>query len=143
MTTPEHAWAPFEPGNGRHRKSLADNEIDAVVLTWNDNESAVRDAYERHGAPFAAFLRLDDTNPNDPDIENTFLNSYLASYDILRDAIDEQIDQLGWQDALTAMREEWGIAAGDLLWNYTAIEAQYREVFDVIEAYGRVHIFHR
>lgn len=41
------------------------------------------------------------------------------------------------------MRREWGIAAEDLQWNYRAIEAQYREVFDVVEAYGQVHVFHR
>ncbi|PPI21265.1 replication-relaxation family protein [Rathayibacter sp. AY1B5] len=68
---------------------------------------------------------------------------FFSQYDSLDEAIDDQIESLGWNDALTALQRDWGITPDELQWNYAAIERRFRETVDVIYYRDKVFIFHQ
>lgn len=121
MTTPEQPHRPETHGPG-------------------PGEDA--DTYNRAKA-MTAFLQVfrADADPRTFDAE--FEDSFFGEYPSVRAALDEHIDGLGWRTALTQLRQEQGIAAHDLRWNYESIEIQFREIFDIVHHADRVYVFHK
>jgi hypothetical protein len=119
--------------HGRHRWTETDPYILPRLHHYPaELQEGIKDAADRYGLPFAAFVSVE---------ANAFIETYVASYPSIREAIDAQIDALGWSSALKELMATEGIAEGDLVWNYTQIEAIYRAAFQVIELAGAVHVF--
>ena len=66
-------------------------------------------AYHTHGTPFAAYLLLDDTNLDDPAIAETFTDVYATSWDTIDQLLDNELDALGWSEALAQFCATQGI----------------------------------
>lgn len=126
----------------RHRWTETDHFLTSRLTQYPDEIRAeIADGAARHGLPFVAFISAEERPPLRPDVEAEFLESYIASYRSLREAIDAQIDALGWKTALSKFMTEAGIAEGDLTWNYAEIEVTFRAAYQVVEFGGAFHIF--
>ncbi|MFT3945152.1 MAG: hypothetical protein QM705_15200 [Ancrocorticia sp.] len=103
----------------------------------------ITEAYAVHGTPFAAYLLLEDTNPEDPAIAETFTDVYATTWDTIDQLLDNELDALGWNDALNEFRAGQGIQPELLTWNRPLFTAYINEVYSIIELYGQHHVFYR
>jgi hypothetical protein len=129
---PRHAYIPPETA----RPTLAgEGHVSPQALErWEV-------AYAKHGNAFAAYLMLEDTNPEDPNIIESFLTTYSASYPDMRACADSFIEGLGWLSALEEFEREQMDLAGFLIWNYPLMEERIKDIYEAVELGGQVHLF--
>ncbi|PTL73201.1 hypothetical protein C1I63_10315 [Rathayibacter caricis DSM 15933] len=143
MTSPEQE-SPHERQRPRHRRSEAEEDIAHLFRNrpdWEDDEYIAR-AVRNHPEAFAAFLQLPDVEVTSGSIATEFADIFYAVYDSLDEAIDDQIEILGWNEALTALQRDWGITPDELQWNYAAIERRFRATVDIVYYRDKVYTFH-
>ena len=132
-----HATQPRQEGDNLY-------PLDHVTVAVSDKTAKrLRDAYHTHGTPFAAYLLLDDTNLEDPTINETFTDVYTTTWDTIDQLIDNELDALGWSDALTELCTTHGIEPEFLTWNRPLLTSYLTEVYSIIELDGKYHVFHR
>jgi hypothetical protein len=108
-----------------------------------EDELRVTEGWLAYGAAFAAYLRLSDTTPADPDLLRNFQNTYAGAHATMRDIMTEQLDALGWTAALNTLRAAHGIPDGFLGWNVIQILGRIHEVYDIVELDDWFHLFSR
>ena len=144
MTSLEHE-PPHERQRPRHRRSEAEEDIALHFRSrpgWRDDEFIAR-AIQSNPEALAAYLQLPDVDPNSTSLFEDFGDIFFSQYDSLDEAIDDQIESLGWNDALTALQRDCGVTPDELQWNYAAIERRFRETVDVIYYRDKIYIFHQ
>jgi len=112
-------------------------------LTSLEDELRVTEGWLAYGAAFAAYLRLSDTVPADPDLVRSFQDSYAGAHASMRDVMAVQLEALGWTEALDGLRAEHGIPDGFLGWNVIHILGRIHEVYDIVELDDWFHLFYR
>ena len=115
-------------------------------IVSNTDEKAMlrlREAYQTYGVPFVAFLLLDDTNTEDPAITDKFTANYISTWDNLNDLLDNELDALGWADALAELYASQGIPSELLVWDRQLFASYVREVYSIVHLDGRYHVFYR
>lgn len=120
------------------------------VIRWTqarlaslDDELRVTEGYLLGGSAFAAFLRLQDIAAEDPMLIHRFQDVYASSRQTMDQLIDDELDALGWTDALAQFRRESGIDQLNLDWNRPALETQLHDVYSIVELDGWLHVFYR
>lgn len=145
FTQPKHA----EPYDETPPHLLPGDESKLVVLeatrrsTGEQEKQRIYEGLARHGAPFAAFLLLDDISTSDPAILTRFPEVYSGSWQHIDELIDDELDALEWQHELQKLRSAQGIDAAFLDWNREAFERHLQEVYSIIELDGWHHVFYR
>ena len=100
-------------------------------------------AYQEIGDALLAYLTLPGSNPASDHLEDNFHIAYRGDYATIDEAIQAQLDGLGWTDALKQMMHTNGIATGMLTWDLDLIQAQMDEVYDFVEYNSHVYQFVR
>jgi hypothetical protein len=118
------------------RSALA--ELDDVEI-----EFRLVSAFDHHGAGFAAFLRLSDTQPSNPSIVENYEQVYGDAWDSLDDIAADTVEALGWADSLRKLQTSEAIPEGLLEWNQEGLHAWIREAYDVVVVDEVLHLFHR
>ena len=103
----------------------------------------LREAYHTYGAPFVAFLLLDDITPEDPAIADKFTANYISTWDNINDLLDNELDALGWADALAELYASQGIPSELLVWDRQLFASYVREVYSIVLLEGQYHVFYR
>jgi hypothetical protein len=117
--------------------------IESLAVSSDDPEVHTRWRFclDRWGEAFVAFSHLRLTELYTDDVVETFENLYGGSYDDLTQAAIEQIDALGWKDALYKLRRDEGITDDLLEWNYRAVIDRLGDIYTFVRVGGRVHFF--
>lgn len=159
MTIPEHptnhsdnsehtnvedmTWAQLHP------ELTAGREANLVIERALDDTSRRRvlrrleEGYARFGVPFAAFLRLDDIAITDDRLIERFEDVYARSFATTKEAIDNELEGLGWEEALTEFCIRYGVDPAFLDWNYAELETLINQLYSVVELDGWIHLFYR
>lgn len=97
----------------------------------------------KHGAGFLVYLEKYYFQHGVADIEEDFYETYVGSYDSLRDWMLDSYREFGWLDAVEEVIAEQGIPDGALEWDLDHfISAGNRfELFEVHEKGGQIHVF--
>ena len=98
--------------------------------------------YLESGPAFAAYLLLKDTAPDHPDLASQFAESYVSSWELVDQLIDDTLEGLGWTQALREFCSTQGIDPDYLAWDRDLLEGHIRETYDIIELDGWQHVFH-
>ncbi|WP_447589554.1 hypothetical protein [Microbacterium lacticum] len=112
-------------------------------LTALEDEQRVVEGYLSHGTSFAAFLRLHDIAAQDPTLVERFRDVYADSWETMQQLTTDELDALGWNQAITEFRTQNGIDIEFLDWNWAAFEAHLHEVYSIVELDGWFHVFYR
>lgn len=97
----------------------------------------------RHRNAFAAFLTLADIDTTAPDLLEKFSQFHYATFPDVRTCADSFIEALGWQSTLDHIERNEPDIAGFLTWDYAAIEANIRDLYEIVPYGGQVHLFDR
>ena len=112
-------------------------------LTALDDEKRVIEGYLGHGTAFAAFLRLHDVAAEDPALVERFRDVYADSWRTMQQLTTDELDAIGWKQAITEFKTQNGIEQEFLDWNWPAFEAHLHEVYSIVELVGWFHVFYR
>ena len=93
-----------------------------------------------YGAAFRAYLWLWDVNAADPNVVESFHTVYMDSFPTVRDALYAVSDLTDWEREIIDFAADRGIADAVSI-DLEVIEKRVREVYDLIELGGRVHVF--
>lgn len=90
-----------------------------------------------------AFLTLPDVNVGTNNLMESFQESFVRSYVFLEDAVRElaEIDSL--EVAIYEAVEARSMPHGAVQIDYSVIEDQVRDAYDLIEWRGHIHVFHK
>ena len=115
------------------------------ISSTTDEKAADRlcSAYQAYGTPFVAFLLLDDTRPDDPAIADKFTANYISTWDNINDLLDNELDALGWADALAELYASQGIPSELLVWDRQLFASYVREVYSIVHLDGHYYVFYR
>ncbi|WP_309130362.1 hypothetical protein [Brevibacterium sp.] len=133
----------------RHAELSSGHEADILIERTVDQAPLrrvarrVRDGYEKFGVPFAAFLWLEDTSFTDSRLLDQFEVVYASSVRSLDEAINSELEGLGWDEALREFRTRHGVEPEYLDWNYAELGALIHQLYDVVELDGWLHLFYR
>lgn len=116
--------------------SLTTTELDQLVERLTDLEEA---------APGAlwAFLTLPNVNAADPNLLETFNDSYIGEFSHIWDALYSLTELAEWERELKAFAEERGIFPEAITIDLDIIENQTRDVYDLIEIGGILYAFNK
>lgn len=137
------SWAELHPelASGRQAAQVIEHAVSDAPLRRVLHR--VEEGYLRYGIPFAAYLRLDDTNLTDERLLERFETAYTASFANLDDAVDNDLDGLGWNEELHMFCTRHGIEPQFLTWDYAELSGWMHSTYDIVELDGWVHLFYR
>ena len=104
---------------------------------------SVRDALDRWGSGFLAYLLLPDVDPAAETLERDYVDTYAGWYPDRTSLIRAQLENLGWTDALAAFRTGLGLPPAALDFNDDHVWQHCLDVYDVVERLPGVHAFLR
>ncbi len=120
------------------------NLLEHIASTTDENTThRLREAYHTYGASFVAFLLLDDITPEDPAIADKFTANYISTWDNFNQLLDNELDVLGWADALAELYASQGIPSELLVWDRQLFASYVREVYSIVHLDGHYHAFYR
>lgn len=137
---------PNPTNNPRHRepiealaslREIAEQGIETeIVDVW---DWGVR----RYGHAFIAYLRIGDPESRTTDAVMTFENVYAGTTDNWDTLLDDHLKGMGWARPLKEFRDQLGIPDTYLTWNRDELIAAYKDVMEVAEEGGQLHVFVR
>lgn len=142
MNNPEIPKPPSEPEGW----STGDHLVDYCLTVVSSRRQAtmIRRLYDEHHVAFAAYLSLDDVSPIAESLGDDFENVYVGTYLDERALVDDQLEALGWREAVDRIVIQEGIPEGILIWDHDAIyEYMRRYVYDIVDLDGDLHVFSR
>ena len=120
------------------------NLLEHITSTTDETAThRLHEAYHTYGDPFIAFLLLDDITPEDPAIADKFTANYVSTWDNINDLLDNELDALGWADALAELYASQGIPSELLVWDRQLFASYVREVYSIVLLEGCYHVFYR
>ena len=120
------------------------NLLEHIASTTDEKTThRLYEAYHTYGAPFVAFLLLDDITPEDPAIADKFTANYISTWDNFNQLLDNELDALGWADALAELYASQGIPSELLVWDRQLFASYVREVYSIVHLEGCYHVFYR
>lgn len=124
------------------KHDLAQDLVDAINAAETP-QAGLRLAalYNEKGAAAIAFTRLPNIGVDHPNLVDAFHDSFLATYNTTEDFIHDQLDSQGWLAATDAHLESTGTPTDFLVWDRDAILRRLRDIYDVVEYGGQIHVF--
>lgn len=139
MTNPENPTHK----NELPQRSSADYFIDYCISTAPTRRLArtLRELYGQHGAAFAAYLSLEDVNTASATLINDYENAYVGTYLDEETFVESELAPLGWFDAIDETIQQQGIPEGVVTWNHDVFLDRMRDVYDIVDLDGYLHVF--
>lgn len=116
--------------------SLTTTEVDQLVERLTDLEEAATGA-------LWAFLTLPNVNAADPNLLESFNDSYIGEFPHIWDALYGLTELTKWERELKAFAEERGIFPEAVNIDLDVVENQTRDVYDLIEIEGILYAFNK
>ena len=102
---------------------------------------AIKDAYEAHGIPFAAFLLIPEVRQIEiTKLREVFAASYCADGQDRKTATEELLSLIGWEGALRALYTDLEVD-GVLRWDDEALRGVLDEGYAFIQTFGGCLVF--
>lgn len=119
--------------------------VERSLALLKDPNDALRilSLVNEHGAGFAAYLLLPDTNVAAASIGDSFYDHYAATWERFDQFRDDVLDGLGWIQALRKFMDEQGLPEDHLTWNHDVIDQRIVETYDIVHLDGWWHVFHK
>jgi hypothetical protein len=134
VTTYEDAGGK-PPGRGLH------GSIQIIPDFSGETDAPLAGLRDGFGSALDAYLTLRGVDGSSSDIEQDFHADYRGTFNSLEEAAQEQLQALGWVEALTAMLDSNGIPPEFITWNLSAIADLMAEVYDIVHRGGCVYLF--
>jgi hypothetical protein len=129
---------PVQPEGDQRRPIVEDlavsSEDPAVLARWEA-------CLAQWGYAFVAFSQLRLTEIYTEDVTDAFEGLFGGTYDDLTQAAVQQVEALGWSEALDRLREAEGISDDLLIWNYRGVVERLRDIYSFEYAGEKVHFF--
>ncbi|MFZ4893302.1 hypothetical protein ACL9RL_02510 [Plantibacter sp. Mn2098] len=90
-----------------------------------------------------AFLSLSDVDATSPDLIESFDESYVGTFDSVEAALRGLMEVEVWEADLQSFASERGLLPGAVTLDLRVIEAQTREIYDLVEHKGAVYAFNK
>lgn len=90
-----------------------------------------------------AFLSLPDVNAADPNVLESFRESYVGSYGDIENAVREFSPLEDWEVELSNWAADHGLPEDAVTIRTEPIEALVRETYDLVEWKGQIHVFNK
>ncbi|GAA2021725.1 hypothetical protein GCM10009819_00270 [Agromyces tropicus] len=90
---------------------------------------------------FRAFLTLPDVNAADPNLLESFRESYVASYNYVEDAVRDLAELAPLEADLRAIASDHGLPEAAITLDYELTQDHVREVYDIVAEGWQVHVF--
>lgn len=107
-----------------------------------ESRKRVLASYLEAGPAFAAYLLLEESAADGPDLAAQFAEAYVSSWETLDQLADTTLEGLGWSQALSEFCVTQGIDQRYLDWNRQELLTRIKETYDVIELDGFYHAFY-
>lgn len=88
-----------------------------------------------------AFLSLPDVSAGTDNIMESFHEAFVGTYATEEEALRALSPLEEWETSLADWCIDQGIDFDTLEWNYAPLMARLRDIYDVVEAEGRIHAF--
>ncbi|GAB3156109.1 hypothetical protein GCM10027058_29650 [Microbacterium neimengense] len=123
----------------------AQTSVERSLALLKDPDDALRilSLVKENGAAFAAYLLLPDTNVAAATIEDSFYDTYAATWERFDQLRHDVLDGLGWLQALRKFMDEQGLPEDHLTWNHDVIDQRIVETYDIVHLDGWWHVFHK
>ena len=100
------------------------------------------DLFQKHGRPFAAFMRLPDVLATDPNLEKTFLEAYVGEFESWDQIVDQWLVVHGWNTALHDFAAQYGMEEFIAI-DRALLRARINEVWDVVPDGAALYAFNK
>lgn len=98
---------------------------------------------ELFGTSFKAFLTLPDVNAADPNLMESYRETYVGSFRTIEEALYALTPLEDWETELENWAADHGLGPETVRINLDTIEATMREIFDLVERNGLLHAFNK
>lgn len=117
--------------------------VEKIARLRPDHERAQRLnlVYQRRGAPFAAYLTLDDVDLSGPDIEAGFEAAYVGHFADRAMLVQSTIDTFGWRRDLERLVATHIELRTFVDFNRDAVVGFVRDHYDVVETDTGFYLF--
>jgi hypothetical protein len=134
----EHEQQPQLDEGARIARDLAE-----MVNAAESPEAGIRLAalYNEYGAAVIAFMQLPDTNIDDPDVRQNFVNVYVRTTSDRNEFLTSELDDLDWRPEVNRLIRRLGIPDDVLVWNERAVWGALHEMYDIVDYGGQTHVF--
>jgi hypothetical protein len=131
----------YEGAGGKPHEHGLPGSIRIIPDSYGETEAPFAGIRDGVGSALDAYLTLRGVDGSSTDLEQDFHADYRGTYDSLEEAAQEQLQALGWVEALTAMLDSNGIPPEFVTWNLSAISDLMAEVYDIVHRDARVYLF--
>ena len=98
---------------------------------------------EARTAAFWAFLSFPDVNAADPNLVESFQDSFIEEFRTIEDALYGLTELTDWEADLRTFAEDRGLLPDAVSIDHDVIENQTRDVYDLVEIGGSIYAFNR
>ncbi|GAB3124824.1 hypothetical protein [Glaciibacter psychrotolerans] len=98
---------------------------------------------EFFGTSFKAFLTLPDVNAADPNLMESYHETYVGSFRTIEEALRALTPLADWEAELSSWATDHGLDSETVRINLDAVEEMMRTMHDVVERNGLLHAFNR
>ena len=127
------------------RRRVAQRVATTEELSLATTDPILQDRWEeglrRYGHAFAAYARLGEQELRSPDVLLHFYENYVSSYPDMATCIQQQVIDLNWETAYRHFLDVEGISEQLLHWDQEALKELVKDVYNVVEEGGEVHLF--
>lgn len=98
---------------------------------------------ELFGTSFKAFLTLPDVNAADPNLLESYHQTYVGSFRTVEEALHALTPLADWETELGSWATDHGLGSETVRIDLDAIEVTMREMYDLVERKGLLHAFNK
>lgn len=98
---------------------------------------------ELFGTSFKAFLTLPDVNAADPNLLESYHQTYVGSFRTVEEALHALTPLADWETELGNWATDHGLGSETVRIDLDAIEVTMREMYDLVERNGLLHAFNK
>lgn len=119
--------------------------IDSITAAAPDTDAAdrVTQAFARHGTAFAVYLGLPDIDPYDQDIETSFWEHHVGTYEDRDALVDDTIDTFGWNRELDQLLVDHPLLRSVVAIVRDAVWEHVTDRFDIVAIGHQLYAYER
>ncbi|GHG43950.1 hypothetical protein GCM10012320_08410 [Sinomonas cellulolyticus] len=127
-----------DPRQGLYLKVQAETPAEEIQTAL----ARASDLFQKHGRPFAAFMKLPDILATDPNLEEVFLESYAGEFDSWDEIVDRWLVVHDWEAALRGFAAQYGMEEFVRI-DRDLLKSRIREVWDIVPDGALLYAFNK
>ena len=101
------------------------------------------DLFDQHGDAFAAYLCIDGINQESSSLAEDFRDSYLWASADETTLVEQELADLGWEEALNEFLNSQGIHEEALRWDKQFLLRLLNWTYEIVPMYGVLYVFEK